>query len=146
MLSELQRDVADWHACQQAIFKGTHVYSLLESLHARLPKANLKGYLRSVRAFISVAKNKEQELTMGDGCSGTGIQHLFWTAALTFWSEKYGVEKVKPTYVVAAESDTAKQAFLAFQHSPQVILKDVNELKAKKWHDVSGLAPTSVQQ
>ena len=145
-LSELQRDVADWHACHLAIYEGTHVYSLLESLHARLPKANLKGYLRSVRAFISVAKNKEHELTMGDGCSGTGIQHLFWSAAVVFWSERYGVEKVKPTYVVAAESEPAKQSFLSFQHSPGTILKDVGELSQKRWHDVSGSPPTKAKQ
>ena len=138
--------MADWHACHLAIYEGTHVYSLLESLHARLPKANLKGYLRSVRAFISVAKNKEHELTMGDGCSGTGIQHLFWSAAVVFWSERYGVEKVKPTYVVAAESEPAKQSFLSFQHSPGTILKDVGELSQKRWHDVSGSPPTKAKQ
>ena len=109
---------------ESAALKTTRLWSLIEKLHAALPRTLRLRFQANVRESLRVM-SVQGAIPTGSGCSGTGIALHGWRSLVLWWYEQLGTEVRDVREQIAAEKESGKQAFLDAQHDIVTLLGDV---------------------
>ena len=125
---------------ESAALKTTRLWSLIEKLHAGVPRTLRLRFQANVRESLRVM-SVQGAIPTGSGCSGTGIALHGWRSLVLWWYEQLGTEVRDVREQIAAEKESGKQAFLDAQHDIVTLLGDVASLDSARVVDVRGGRP-----